>query len=359
VIFAHLIQTASNSPTDVSALESSISALETAISALEADIRALDNRPVPWEHALPWFTAMVIVGVALEWWVIHRDFREEMETWALEHFGVIRSTPRPSVGKLAVEIISVALIVLGIFGELGTGLAISSINSSLRAKNAVLRSKNAELRSKSDQLLALVTQQTSDANARVAEANRQAAEANRKSENERLARVKIEAAVAFRSLDDKQKRDIGAALASFNSKAGASIWFNGSSTEAEMFADDIAEALRFGHITTSAPGGIMEMQESGKWNGEIKSVQTGVVVQSTKAPAAIEFAAALIKQLNDRGFDAKRQTEPPFDEKTTEPIIWVNVEPRPKGPQGEYKLQAEREAKAKNKQVQNSQTAKP
>jgi len=81
VIFVDLFQTASNPPTDVSALESSISALESAISALEAAIRALDNRSLPWEHALRWFTGMVIVGVALEWWVIRHDFREEMETW--------------------------------------------------------------------------------------------------------------------------------------------------------------------------------------------------------------------------------------------------------------------------------------
>jgi len=105
--------------------------------------------------------------------------------------------------------------------------------------------------------------------------------------------------------------------------------------------------LRSAHITTTNPGGIVEMRESGTWNGKIKLVETGVVIQSTKAPAAIEFADALIKQLNSRGFDAKRQTDPPFDEKTTEPVIWVNVEPRPKGPQGEYKLQSERDTKAK------------
>jgi hypothetical protein len=43
-------------------------------------------------------------------------------------------------------------------------------------------------------------------------------------EDEHTARVKIEAAVAWRSLDDRQKRDVGTALASFSPKAGASIW---------------------------------------------------------------------------------------------------------------------------------------
>jgi hypothetical protein len=50
--------------------------------------------------------------------------------------------------------------------------------------------------------------------------------------------------------------------------------------------------------------------------------------------------------LNKRGFDAKRQTDPPFEDKP-DPVIWINVESRPRGPQGEYKLQAQKEIKAK------------
>jgi hypothetical protein len=183
--------------------------------------------------------------------------------------------------------------------------------------------------------------------AQIASAQRDAAESKKEAETEHLARVQIEAAVAWRHLDEQAKNDIGAALASFGPRAGASMWYNASSTEAEMFADDIAGALRSGHITTTAPGGIMAAREGGKCNGEITSVDTGVVIQSTKAPAAIEFAKALIKELNSRGFDAKRQTNPPFEDKPS-PVIWVNVESRPRGPQGEFKLQAEREAKAKN-----------
>lgn len=185
--------------------------------------------------------------------------------------------------------------------------------------------------------------------AQVAENEKEAAQLRKDAEDERLARAKIEAAVAWRSLTDQQKRDIGATLASFSPKVGASIWFNASSTEAEMFAEDIAEALRFGHITTTAPGGVMEMRESGKWNEPIKPAETGVRVQCTRYPSACEFADALIRELTNRGFDARRQTDPPFDDKVQAPVIWVDVEPRPKGPQGEYKLQAEREAKAKNR----------
>ncbi len=200
----------------------------------------------------------------------------------------------------------------------------------------------------SEKLLAVITEEAGDANERASNNEKESVQLRKDAETEHLARVKIEAAVGWRSLTKKQKQDMGAALVSFNSKAGANMWFDGSSTEAEMFADDIAEALRYGHITTSSPGSVLVMHKGGNWNDPIRSVETGVVVQSTKAPAAIEFAAALIKQLKDRGFDAKRQTDPPFDEQTADPVIWVTVQGRPNGPQGEYKLQAEREARPKN-----------
>jgi hypothetical protein len=124
-----------------------------------------------------------------------------------------------------------------------------------------------------------------------------------------------------------------------------------------MFADDIADALRLVHITTTNVGGIMSAAEGGKWNGTIAPGQTGVIIQSTNNPAAIDFALAVVRELSNRGFDAIRQKDPPF-EKGTGPVIWINVEPRPKGPQGEYKLQAQRDAEAKKKQTQNNQTSK-
>ena len=109
---------------------------------------------------------------------------------------------------------------------------------------------------------------------RAAQTEKEAAQLRKDAETEHLARIKIEAAVGWRSLDENQKRGIGEALVGFRSKAGASMWYNSSSTEAEMFAEDIAEALRFGHITTTAPGGFMQMRESGKWNEPIKPVAT-------------------------------------------------------------------------------------
>jgi hypothetical protein len=146
VIFIHLIQSASSLPTDASALESSI-------SALERDIKALETSSLPLEHLLPWFTGVVALGVAMELWVIWREWRDDMEAWGR---GIIRPPERPWTAKFLVEIVSVVLITAGILGELWAGVSINHINGQLRGKSA-------ELRSESDQMLALVTQEAGDA----------------------------------------------------------------------------------------------------------------------------------------------------------------------------------------------------
>ena len=174
--FAHLIQSASSLPIDASALQS-------AISALERDIKTLENSSVPWERTLPWFTALVVLGVLMELWVIWRERRDDMEAWRR---GIIRPPDGPSIEKFVVEIISVLFITGGIVGELWAGVKITNINGSLR-------SKSAELRSKSDQFVALLNTEAGDA-------IREAGEANERASENELERVKLEAQVAPRRL---------------------------------------------------------------------------------------------------------------------------------------------------------------
>ncbi len=176
MIFAALIQAASSLPTEASALETSISALERAISALESDVATLE-RSLPWEYWVYVFSSVVVVGVAMELLVIRHDWRDEMEEWALGHFGVIRLPAKPSRGKLWLEIWSVLLIVGGIIGETGVGVRVVYIDSRIRAKSAELRSKNAELREKSDQLVGLL--------------NDKAAKLDKEAAAERLAYAKL------------------------------------------------------------------------------------------------------------------------------------------------------------------------
>jgi hypothetical protein len=94
------------------------------------------------------------------------------------------------------------------------------------------------------------------------------------------------------------------------------------------------------------PAGILTLRGSGKFNDPIQKADTGVTIQSITHPGAQEFASSLIAELNKRGYDAARQKNRPFD-KNPDPQIWVKVEMRPKGPQGEFELQAIREQKRK------------
>jgi hypothetical protein len=96
--------------------------------------------------------------------VIRADWRDDMEAWALMHFGVHRLPVRPSLLKLWVEIISVALVAGGVFGELAIGIVITSINGTLRSHEATLRGD-------SDQLIALVTREAAEAKDRASQAD--------------------------------------------------------------------------------------------------------------------------------------------------------------------------------------------
>lgn len=159
MILAYLIQTASGLPTDPSALERSISALEQGISVLESKIKILESS-LPWEYWIEVFTFLVAVGVVMELRVIWLERHDEMEEWALAHFGVHWSERRPPIRKSIWGFGSVLLITVGVMGEFGVGLKIASINVRIRGESADLRDKNAELRSKSDQLVALLHEET-------------------------------------------------------------------------------------------------------------------------------------------------------------------------------------------------------
>jgi hypothetical protein len=176
-MIAHLISSISALPTDSSALISAISALESSVEALERSSEGLE----PWISRFTW---LVAIGVALEIVVVLIDHREDVNEWRR----CLLHPERPSTLKLWLEIASVVLVTVGILGELGVGLGISSINGKLRAQSRLLRSK-------SDQLLALVTQETSDANVRAAANEREAAQLRKDAEREQLARVQLKAKV--------------------------------------------------------------------------------------------------------------------------------------------------------------------
>jgi hypothetical protein len=180
-----------------------------------------------------------------------------------------------------------------------------------------------------------------------------AAQLHKDAEKERLARVKIEASVAWRRLTEQQKRDIGVALTrpGFGfAQRGVSVWWDNGNTEAEMFAFDITDAVRAGTITVPPPNGIVDMKAPSLQ----PQPETGVIVMPAPDAVAQELAESIVRELNARGFDAIRdKSEMTEAGKKAIQFVWIHVAPRPEGPQGEYKLQTERDAKAK-KQARRS-----
>jgi hypothetical protein len=203
------------------------------------------------------------------------------------------------------------------------------------------------MREDNRQLVALVNQRAADAGERASKNEKEAAQLRKDAEAEHLARVKIEASVAWRRLTEQQKTEIGVSLRRFSNR-GVSFWYNAGNVEASGFIADIAEAVsRARTLRVYAPASMMVFQEGGAANlgKPITHMDTGVVVSYTDDTLSLSLATTIMKELDMRGFDAVAQKT--SDKRTLAPQVWVFVEARPEGPQGEYKLQAEREAKAK------------
>jgi hypothetical protein len=193
--------------------------------------------------------------------------------------------------------------------------------------------------------LAITTDRAAHAEERAGKLEKDAAELRKTAEDERLARIKIEASVGWRRLTEKQKTEIGTNLRRFSNQ-GVSFWSNAGDVEAQLFAADIAEAVtRAGTLRVYAPAQMLKMMEGGAANlgKPIKRIDIGVVVVYTDDAPSHELADTISLLLVDCGFDAiSRKNEPP--PQPIAPQVWVNVESRPQGAQGEYKLKAHKTA---------------
>jgi hypothetical protein len=294
-------------------------------------------------------SALVLaIGAVVEYWPKINALTLLALKWILR-----KTTPfdRCAFRKLLVHSVGPILVVVGIGGEFifeGRTFVLSN-RLEQKGENDVAALK--ERASANEKDAAAFRKQADELEKHNAELEKQNLAEQGELENERLSRAKVEAAVAFRSLNDRQKHDIGIALSRFANITAASMWYENGSAEGESFADDIAEALRAAHIHTTTVGGVMSMREGGgNWDKPIEPARTGVEIASTNNPVAHELAAALLNEISSRGFDVeRREDQVSKDNKPPGPIIWVTVLLRPKGPQGEYKLQAEWDAKAKNK----------
>jgi hypothetical protein len=245
-----------------------------------------------------------------------------------------------------VALIGLILVALGVAGEGIAEAYVSRIDSTLQTFNDILlgdTSKEA----------AFALERAAAANRRAEELKKESEQARKDSEHERLARVKVEARVAWRHLTERQKAEFGNKLRNFANQVHVSMWYQAGDTEAAMFAAELTEALRAANIAVAPPGGILDLAEGGHFGGPVNPMETGVILQSTKDELSRSLADAIIKELIVRGFDATRRKSPPVDKPL--PQVWVTVQPRPEGPQGEFKLKAGRHPNVENRSYRSAE----
>jgi hypothetical protein len=287
----------------------------------------LDNLEKSWSSLDSWlnfWTILVVVGVAVELLVIITEYAHD---WQDFRRGTIHSPGRPSILVFGFGFLGAALVAIGVAGEFRIHVKAGKIES--------------DMRSKSRELVGIAQHDAAGANREAGQLRKDAEGLKKAAEDEKLARVTIEARVAWRRLTDRQKTEIGAALGQRFSNQGVSFWYSAGDAESSWFASDLAEAARAAHtLRVYPPGAIMSLMESGRPGDPIRRSLTGVRVQSTRDERSRQLADAIIHELIVRGFDAARPTDP---DSNPVPQVWVNVDHRPDGPQGEFKLAAQKQ----------------
>jgi len=307
VIFAYLIQIASSLPADASALESAISALESAITAK-------DSSSGLWE-TLAWvFTGAVVIGVAIEVRVLVLEHRDAMTEWRR---GIVRPPDRPSRSLFLWGLVGSILVALGVTGEFGAGIKIARINGTLRTMNA-------ELRRDSDQLIALL-------HVEAQEAYKEAGEANERAEE-------MKEAIAPRRINPKERAAISSGLSRF-SKQAVVAFSNPFDVEASVLAAEILSTLESAKWNTAVPHWGIGRNVSSLERAPSIPI-TGILIQAAPDRRSQLAARALVKELSRNGFDCRIPKKGPVGG-FGYPLVAVDVEARPEGPQGGAKVRAE------------------
>lgn len=159
-------------------------------------------------------------------------------------------------------------------------------------------------------------------------------------EDERLARAEIEEALAWRRLSPADEAALRHQLIAFPEEP-SSLWFNAGDAEGTSFAWELAKVAHDSKWRVFRPASILDLAGSGLpfVASEAADLLTSGVLVSTAADSRSRKAGhTLVAILNKRGFDAtlssKIETKSPSG-------VWVTVETRPRGPQGEAKVRAE------------------
>lgn len=308
--------------------------MDAALKAQLAGYAAHRNFLEGWLQVWTW---LVVIGVACELIFIILDHRDEWREWFhAQASGIIPFPSKPNLIKLTFEILSVVFVVAGVSGELVIDSKLGTLETNVQDAN---ESRVSQLNWDASQ----ANERASALEKSTQQLKTDAENAHKDAETERLARVNIEARVAFRALSDAVKKQIADDLRPKVSRQSVEMYFNNNDAEAELFADDIQRALSQAGITGGSRLGPVERitppHELGTMRGDF-----GVTVSASSDAATQSLAKEIVEQLNAHGFDS--EYEPESDRRPT-PTVVIYVAPRPRGPQGEWKLAAQQPKRAK------------
>jgi hypothetical protein len=100
---------------------------------------------------------------------------------------------------------------------------------------------------------------------------------------------------------------------------------------------DIASALQQASWNVAEPQALLKMPEGPVALGTNPPLKTGVIIVNTENEASRHAADAVLHELLALGFDATKRIQV---DQHHGPIVFINVEHRPEGAQGEARLRA-------------------
>jgi hypothetical protein len=113
-----------------------------------------------------------------------------------------------------------------------------------------------------------------------------------------------------------------------------SLWYAAGDKESETFAREIAASLNAAKWKVLSPASLMTLAENGHPFGSAPPLRVGVNISASEDTGSQDASKALVENFKSMGFDAFEQAV----ERNRQPIVIVNIDPRPEGPQGAAKL---------------------
>ena len=181
-----------------------------------------------------------------------------------------------------------------------------------------------------------------EAGARAAKNEQEAARLAKEAEDERIARLDLEARVGWRRLGPSVQSEIAAHLGALAGEP-ALVAYDLNDLEASFFASDIVATLHAAKWDVAERVGVLGQPEALNPLEANEHVTTGVLVWCTADERSRRAASALVEQLGSHGFDAVISPDKSslLSANPTPTRVVVSVEHKPDGPQGEYKLRAQ------------------